>query len=313
MLVNQQSKVNKENQNPLLIVNQQEQLKLKGILPKNHFNQEITNRYQSTVSCYQQSLTKCPSSTSLQEQIERIVEKLKQKQQKETVQHNVDLNKYSIDEMIDILKNDRLLHIRSLQLQPSSNKDRQNSPKTVFPPLQLKQNFQSFETTKSSENETTTHKFSLKPQFNQLPKPKPIQKKESKDIIKPPEETRKKRTISLVIDPPPKKLTKKDRIQMALQNTHRIIQLCSQFNINNITNEELHQLIKTEGFKLQFEYLVQFSNNNDLDCRAQLQNFMNSQIKKYKDLRNAELEHQLQKENFNNALEVCLTKLKSKF
>ncbi|CAK75217.1 unnamed protein product (macronuclear) [Paramecium tetraurelia] len=307
MLVNQQSKVNKENLNPLLIVNQQEQLKLNGILPKNHFNQGITNRYQSTVSCYQQSLTKSPSSTTLQEQIERIVEKLKQKQEKETLQQNVDINKYSIDEMIDILKNDRLLHIRSLQIQPSSNKNRQNSPKTIFPPLQLKQNFQSFETTKSSENETTTHKFSLKPQFHQLPKPKPIQKKESKDIIKPPEESRKKRTISLVIDPPPKK------IQMALQNTHRIVQLCSQFNINNITNEELHQLIKTEGFKLQFECLVQFSNNNNLDCRAQLQNFMTSQIKKYKDLRNAELEHQLQKENFNNTLEVCLTKLKSKF
>ncbi|CAD8044769.1 unnamed protein product [Paramecium primaurelia] len=312
MLVNQQSKVNKENQNPLLIVNQQEQLKLNGILPKNHFNEGITNRYQSTVSCYQQSLTKCTSSRSLQEQIERIAKKLKQKQEKEIVQQSVDLNKYSIDEMIDILKNDRLLHIRSLQLQPSSNKNKQNSPKSIFPPLQLKQNFQSFETTKSSENETINHKFDIKPKFNKISKPKPIKKIESIEIIKPIEETRKKRTVSQVVEPPSKTLTKQERIKKALQNTHRIVQLFSQFNKNNISNEELHELIKTEGFKLQFECLVQFSDNN-IDCRGQLQNFMNSQIKKYIDLKNAELEHQLKKENFNQVLEECLTKLTTKF
>ncbi|CAD8139266.1 unnamed protein product [Paramecium octaurelia] len=312
MLVNQSSKVNKENQNPLLIVNQQEQLKLNGILPKNHFNQGITNRFQSTVSCYQQSLTKCTSSRSLQEQIERIAKKLKQKQEKEIVQHPIDLNKYSIDEMVDILKNDKLLHIRSLQLQPSSNKNKQKSPKNIFPPLQLKQNFQSFETTKSSENETINHKLDMKSHYTQLSKPKTIQKTESRESIRPTEDLRKKRTVSQVIEPPTKTLTKKERIQKALQNSQRIVQLCNQFNKNNISNEELRELIKTEGFKLQFECLVQFSDNSQ-DCRTQLQNFMNQQIKKYTELRNAELEHQLKKENFNQVLENCVNKLKSKF
>ncbi|CAD8053192.1 unnamed protein product [Paramecium sonneborni] len=310
MLVNQQSKVNKENQNPLLIVNQQEQLKLNGILPKNHFNQGITNRFQSTVSCYQQSLTKCTSSRSLQEQIERIAKKLKQKQEKEGVQQPLDLNKYTIDEMVDILKNDKLLHIRSLQLQPSSNKNKQKSPKSIFPPLQLKQNFQSFETTKSSENETLTNKLDFRYQKQKQSKPKTIQKTESRESIKPSEDLRKKRTVSQVIEPPTQQLSKKERINRALQNSQRIVQLCSQFNENNITKEELHQLIKTEGFKLQFECLVQFSDNS-LDCRAQLQNFMNSQIKKYTELRNAELEHQTKKENFHQVLDECLRKLKS--
>ncbi|CAD8061142.1 unnamed protein product [Paramecium sonneborni] len=312
MLVNQSSKVNKENQNPLLIVNQQEQLKLNGVLPKNHFNQGITNKFQSTVSCYQQSLTKCTSSRSLQEQIERIAKKLKLKQEKEIVQQPQDLNKYSIDEMVEILKNDKLLHIRSLQIQPSSNKNKQKSPKSLFPPLTSKQNFYSFETTKSSENETLIHKLDFRSQQYQQSKPKSIQKTESRETIKPQEDLRKKRTVSQIIEPPAQLLTKKERIERALQNSQRIVQLCSQFNKHDITNEELHKLIKTEGFKLQFECLVQFSDNS-LDGRAQLQNFMNSQIKQYTELRNAELEHQIKKENFHQVLDNCLNTLKSKY
>ncbi|CAD8100476.1 unnamed protein product [Paramecium sonneborni] len=319
IFINRQS--NKENNNPVLVLTQNEIMQKEGIFTKinNPFYTHHRFHYRKPRHSINSSCSN--SSQSIHQDIERIVQQLQSQQIYTQTQINYRqslkeryLTQYSqpssnqINEVIDMLEKENLLKIHQLKpctpikTQPPSinynlpsllyeNKshDQENSEK-VTPLLKSK----------------TLFKKTLNTSFENV-----------KKKINSSQENRQKRTNSQTVNNSThqsRQKSLKNRIKLVVKNPKNILQLCRKVEEiqNSINEEQLMQLIQSDQFKIDLQLLIKNSKGSNMEIQQALQNFMIEQVKKSKELQEVEYLLEQKKQNFSQMLNNYIQELKDR-
>ncbi|CAD8118595.1 unnamed protein product [Paramecium sonneborni] len=321
---------NKENSNPVLVPSLYEIMQKEGIFAKTNTSIHSHHRFyyrkqmQSIVQSNQNAIIgHSSSSKSIHKDIEKIAKQLQSQQIQTITQFNFTQplkerypTQYShpsntqISEVLELFEKENLMKIQ--QIKPSTPR-RLYTPQVNFKlPTLIDEN----KSRDQDNSEKTTSLLKNKPLFRRFINPS-LDK--IKKINQPPAivEVRHKRIASQILNNPinqNQQKTIKDRINKVLQNSHKIISICHKIPEiqQQIAEEQLLNLINSDHFKIEFQHLINNSQSCNTNMELILQNFMIDQIKKMKELQEAENNLEQKKQNFSRLLSSYIQELKDK-
>ncbi|CAD8114870.1 unnamed protein product [Paramecium sonneborni] len=321
---------NKENNNPVLVPSLHEIMQKEGIFAKTNTSIHSHNRFyyrkqrQSIVQPIQNPLIgHSNSSQSIHKDIEKIAKQLQSQHIQTITQFNFTQplkerfpTQYShpqntqISEVLELFEKENLMKIQQIK---------RYTPRRPYTP-QLNCKLPSLIDENKSRDQDNSEK--AVPLFkNRLLLRKTINpsldriKKINQPIAEV--EGRHKRIASQILNNPinlNQQKTHKNRIDKILQNSQKIISICNKIPEiqEQIDEDQLINLINSDHFKIEFQHLL----NNQQGCNSNmkliLQKFMIDQIRKMKELEEAENNLEQKRQNFSRLLTNYIQELKEK-
>ncbi|CAD8092460.1 unnamed protein product [Paramecium primaurelia] len=317
---------NKENNNPVLVPTQYEIMQKEGIFAKTkaspHYRFYYRKQRQSVVQPIQNPIIgHSNSSQSIHKDIEKIAKQLQSQHIQTMTQFNFTQplkerhsTQYSnppnqqITEVLEMFEKENLMKIQ--QIKPYTPR----RPFTQYVNSKLPTlNYEN--TSNDQENsEKATPLLKNKLLFKRTINPS-LDK--FKKINQPPNEVRHKRVASQILNNPVNQNQQRIsnvRINKVLQNSNKIMQICNKIpNIQEqIAEEQLLDLINSDHFKIEFQHFINISQGSNSEMEQLLSNFMIDQIRKMKELQDAENNLEEKRQNFQRSLTNYIQELKEK-
>ncbi|CAK60132.1 unnamed protein product (macronuclear) [Paramecium tetraurelia] len=321
--------LNKENNNPVLVPTQYDMMQKEGIFAKTSSSIHSQHRFyyrkqkQPIVQPIQNLIIgHSNSSQSMHKDIEKIAKQLQSQHIQTMTQFNFPQplkerypTQYShssntqIAEVLEMFEKENLMKIQ--QIKPCTPR-RLLTPQvnTKLPTLHIENKSNDQE----NQNEKTSHLLKNKLLFRRTINPS-VDK--IKKLNQPATEVRHKRIASQILNNTENlSLHKplKDRINKVLKNSHQILQICNKIPEiqEQISEEQLLDLINSDHFKIEFQHLVNNSQGSNQPMEFILQNFMIDQIRRMRELKEAENNLEQKRQNFSRLLTSYIQELKEK-
>ncbi|CAD8102279.1 unnamed protein product [Paramecium primaurelia] len=320
--------LNKENKNPVLVLTQYEMMQKEGGFPKTTSSIHSQHRFyyrkqkQPIVQPIQNLIFgHSNSSQSIHKDIEKIAKQLQSQHIQTMTQFNLTQplkerypTQYShssnaqVIEVLEMLEKENLMKIQ--QIKPST-------PRRLYTPqvnTKLPTLHNENKSNDQENNDKTTHILKNKLLFRRTINPS-VDK--IKKLNQPAVEVRHKRIASQILNDPDNINLHKplnERINKVLQNSNKIISICNKIPEikEQIVEEQLLDLINSDHFKIEFQHLINNSQGCNQPMEQILQNFMIDQIRKMKELKEAENNLEQKRQNFQRLLTNYIQELKQK-
>ncbi|CAD8196877.1 unnamed protein product [Paramecium octaurelia] len=317
---------NKENNNPVLVPTQYEMMQKEGIFaktkPSPHHRFYYRKQRQSVVQPIQNPIIgHSNSSQSIYKDIEKIAKQLQSQHIQTMTQFNFTQplkerhsTQYSnppnqqITEVLQMFEKENLMKIQ--QIKPYTPR----RPLAQYLNSKLPTLNQDNTSNDQENSEKATPLLKNKLLFRRTINP-------SLDKIKkntqPEIEVRHKRVTSQILSHPvnsnqPKNLNSK--LKKVSKNQNKIMSICNKIpNIQELIGEEqLLDLINSDQFKIEFQHFINNSQGSPSDMEQILQNFLLDQIRKTKELHDAETNLEVKRQIFQRSLTNYIQELKEK-